>query len=233
MIGRKEQSCPSHETLVRVFQGDMSLSRRTQVYRHVVECPECARKLELLQSLRHELKDKVDDLARSLEKDALANESQSSGRLRRRTGHSHHVDSGKSRFGGPAWKFAAGTAALLALFSAGYLLWNSINRESGIRSAGSTGLTLLHPLGNIAEPPVYLEWTSIRNADIYNVRLTDADLRVIFEDSLQTTRYLIPDDRIKKLRRGVSYAWAVTAYDDDINILDVKSGTFTITLPRR
>jgi hypothetical protein len=231
MKHRQVTACPTPEKLIKAFQGEMSLSERTSVLRHVVECPDCARKTELLQSLRLELKDKVDNLARSLDRDALADGSPGPVGLRRLAGRSRAHHSEKSRFRGMAWKLAASAAALLVCFSAGYLLWKSLHRESGIRSAGSASLVLLRPLGLIAEPPGYLEWTPVRKADIYHVRLTDTDLRVILEESPRTTRFLIPADRIRSFRRGVSYTWAVTAYDDSNNILDKISGTFIIALP--
>lgn len=233
MKNRQETECPTRERLILAFQGEMSLSEKTAILRHVIECPDCAQKLEFLQSLRLELKDKVDDLAAALARDAHADGLPSPGGLRPRTGHLHSAGSGRVRFGGPAWKFAAGAAALLVIISAGYLLWKNFDRESGIRSAGSTTLTLLHPLGLIAEPPRFFEWTPVGNSDAYILRLTDSDLRIVLRDDVKEIRYVIPQDRIRLLRRGVSYTWTVTAIDDFNNILAEKSGAFTIAFTER
>ncbi|MBM3297658.1 MAG: hypothetical protein FJY83_08665 [Candidatus Aminicenantes bacterium] len=216
MSGRKTVCCPPKETLVSVFQGEMSLSRRTKVYRHVVECPDCSRKIELLRSLREDLREKIDALCDSAENKPRIEGLQADGAQ------------GAARPRRFLRKFALPAAAALALCLAFVFVWKWTQNESEFRGTHTERLILKYPVGIIEKPPSYLQWTPVRSAEFYFIHLADDGLNTLLDQSHRETRFEITDALSGFFRSGASYSWTVTAYDDAHNKLAQESSSFTI-----
>jgi hypothetical protein len=238
-MNSNKTACPKNEVFIKALSGELGENEKESFVDHIFCCSKCRLKFDAIKALNRECRQEGKDIpdgtltsneAKSLRKMAAK-------RLR-------ELGESTARFpvfrlNRPGLKWIYATSIFLAVVVIGYLLLNSPPDQIIFRTTSNNELRLTKPIGKIKEPPSIFKWSRVKNADVYNLKLLDEDLQVLWNkylvvssESGPSVSSLVLDETIKnKLKRGKTYIWTVEAIDDDNMRLAVARGYFTIEAP--
>jgi len=188
--------CPSMEELSASTKAVFFSRKRTSLHRHVVDCPECAKKIKLLLRLHLEAEDvgRAVDKLRSPEK--------------------------ASPFG-PRRPAVQAAAFFFGLAFLGLSLWTVFGGgrlgESAAERQGPRRIQkwkIFEPVGHIRKPPsLIFRWKYSGNAEGFLLELFDERLALVAKiDDIPSSAVELPGRILDGLRPGRPYFWMVTAY---------------------
>lgn len=197
--------CPSPETLAKFFRNELSDGERESLIDHLLVCPECRAKIEVLDEIRQDVRARKRDfrnlVRRSRREARLARGRQTSalGRFPRRT---------------RAW-----AAAALLFAAAGAVTYSVFSSRAPIRvvrSAGGEAMTLRRPLVLSDGKTILFRWETPPGGENYWFRLIDDSLNdIVPKTSLKTALYVLHMEKLAtRIVPGKTYIWTVEAFDD-------------------
>lgn len=157
--------------------------------RHVRECPRCQAESELLKAF---LKAEPGETERP-GVDAIVHKL----RTRRIRPERRWV----RRLTAPwAWgpALAAAALVLVVLVNTGRERLDEVNLQPGTTVLRSQAITVVQPVGEMAELPRTIEWKPVSGAAQYRVRLSETDRTVVWENKTRATNVELP--------RNINYA---------------------------
>jgi len=122
---------------------------------------------------------------------------------------------------------AFSAAALIIICLGGLWLLLKQGQAKALRG-GAESLMLIAPAEKLAAPPRDFTWTAVKRAESYVFELVDDELTRITRAYTQRPRFVMPDEEAAKLKRGRTYVWSVSAFDDLSRFLDSASRSFEI-----
>jgi len=224
--------CPKDSALIRLFMSETNPSESEKLTRHLVACPRCSLRFEVLRQVKKDLRPKVEAFSREFDA-AAAGPLLTSAARQKLHGFELNQPIAQSR-SGPfgirfGLRFAAGFLTLLAVVAAGiYMSASRAARYSELRSP-TINPTLIEPIGTISDAPGVFRWSPVVDAEDYLFELFDESLdRVHVCSTFLVNELVFPADTRAKLVKGRTYLWSISAHDGDSNLLTSRSGSFII-----
>jgi hypothetical protein len=199
-------SCPTGETLVRAFAGQLNQAEDEIVTNHLIVCSDCAQEYRLLHSL-HPLAEQLAGTpseSADAEKAAVAPAAWLA-RIRARW---------EQLAWAPQWRAAVLVATVAVAVGGSVALWQwERSGEPTPQYRGELSLmTNVEPSHQavLDQAPRQLVWPAVQSAERYQVVLYDAELTVIWESPrVASTSVILPEPERQQLRRGQRYYWRV------------------------
>ena len=220
--------CPDHEALVRAFLGEAGGAEQEALARHVLRCPSCGLKLDILRQIRREVSPIMEGLPDEAETTGTFEAFQELANSRLRQIRVKTAKPGGSRF--LKAPFLAAAAALTIFIAVGaILLFRGHPAFGPLRKASGLEVRLVEPLGKLHSRPEVFRWSKVADADSYDFVLIDENLNTVYRAAIFFVAELaIPKTVENRLERGKVYVWEVQARDDKSAVLCRGKGTFTI-----
>ncbi len=228
-------TCPKNEVFLKALVGELGEDEKESFIDHIFCCSKCRLKFDAIKGLNREYRREAKDIPDgTLTSDEVKFFRKMAARKLR------ELEKGSPRFSlirpGLKWIFAA--SIFLAVVTIGYFLLYSPPDQKMFRTTNNE-LRLSKPMGKIRVPPSMFKWSPVKNADVYNFKLLDEDLQVLWDKNLivssesgPSVSSLVLDETIKnKLKRGKTYVWTVVASDNDNLKLAEARGYFIIESP--
>jgi hypothetical protein len=228
MKNRKQDSatgCPKDDVLVKAFLRELSLDETERIVDHMVVCGSCRAKFDLLRGISSELAKKKERVSDGKLSAAEEKELRKLARMKL-----EEIEKSSPPFfrWTPARLAVAATALVVVVMAVFWI--TRVDRGTVYREIkGHDELTLLGPSGKLPSPPLVFEWTPYESAEDYTFEIIDEELNTIFlKTNVLEPRLTLPQDIVKKMKKGITYLWKVYALDDDANVL--ASGTAYIEI---
>lgn len=224
--------CPKDSALIRLFMNETDPKESEKLARHLVACPRCSLRFEVLRQVKKDLRPKVDAFSREFDAAAAAPLLTSAARqeLQGLKPTPPITPSRSGPFGIRfSLRFAAGFLTLLAVVAAGiYMSASRAARYSELRSP-TINPTLIEPIGTISDAPGVFRWSPVLDAENYVFELFDESLdRVHVCSIFLINEVVLPADTRAKFVKGRTYLWSISAHDGASNLLTSRSGSFII-----
>ena len=216
--------CPSPEALAKSLQTELSAGERETLIDHVLACPECRVRFDVLREVQAEIR------ANQSHFRSLAAQSRRELRAARRK--ALRSDPARIRPGLPrrAWGFAAAGLLLVLIGVTAYsVLFNQSPFKFSRKSADQT-LTVLPPILLSDGKTMLLRWEAVPGVDKYQLSVVDEALNPLIEEFGTAARaYVFYLDRHPGvLDPGKTFLLTVQAYDDDGMTIAKASKLFSI-----
>lgn len=210
--------CPSPETLAKFFRNELSDGERESLIDHLLVCPECRAKIEILGEIRRDVRTRKRDFRN------LARRSRDEGRLARR-----RQAGGSSRR--PRWTWAWAAAACLVV-AAGAVTYSVLSPRSpirAVRSAGGEAVKLRPPLILSDGKTILFRWETPPGGEAFYFRLIDDHLNdLVPRINLDSPLYILHMEKLATMFvPGKTYIWTVEVTDDLSKIIARSEAMFT------
>ncbi len=223
--------CPDQEALITAYLGEARGPEKDALARHVLHCPRCRLRLDILRHVHREFEAKIDALTDGTDGEASLADLREVAKARMKELRFWRARPARRRFWGiPVPVFTAGVFTLLVMASAAAVM---ISRgylgHRVLREGSPVHIRLIEPIGKVSRAPESFRWQPVIGAKSYTLTLIDEDLNTIFSG---TSRYVaqivVPLTLRNRLERGSVYVWEVKALDDSSALLSTAKGSFAI-----
>jgi len=205
------RDCPDNERIFDAVAGTLPVSERRKLIAHTSVCGACA------QAWRVAL-----ELQRAMPADTSSNVRQLPARARFPTR-------------APTWALAAAAAVTLALGVAWLLplldgpFGGGMPDQPVLRGVEDQAIELLIPdRTEINREALVLSWRSAEEVIQYRVRISDAELNVLYASATSQTRLRIPPEVLASVDTGAELFWQVTAELPDGETARSPTGTIIV-----
>jgi hypothetical protein len=115
-------------------------------------------------------------------------------------------------------------ASILVLVSVGLYVhsrWEPAldGGTSGTTEWRSNQISLLSPVGDVAQRPMELRWAAISHAVRYRVQMMEVDRTVLWSGITDQSRVALDPEAVRKIDTGKTILWQVTALDSSDQLL--------------
>jgi|GEM_PF-6964521 len=223
------KQCPDHAALARAFFGEAGGAEQEALARHVLRCPRCRLKLDVLRQLHRELGPVLEKLPEDAEIESALDMFQEAAKSRHKNISVRKAKPAGPRFlGVPLLAFAGALAVFLIAIGA-VTLSRGRFAFSPLRKASVMDIRMIEPVGSTRGRPEIFRWAKVAGADSYEFVLIDENLNTIHTAKASyVPELVIPLAVGNQLERGKVYVWEVKARDDNDALLRSGKGSFTI-----